>query len=213
MDLFAKNILFWNVDTQIDFMSAQGKLYAPGAERIQPILRKITGLAKANNIQVVNTADYHYSNSKELSDSPNFINTFPPHCMANTPGAEYVEETKPDEPYSEFFWNKMYSEDEIRSFISRRNIIIRKDAFDVFEGNPNTEAILSMIAPQEIFVYGVTTNVCVNCAVVGLARRKKNVYVIDDAIKELPNIPLPFSKWDDLGIKRIRFSEIEKHLY
>lgn len=124
MDLFAKNILFWNVDTQIDFMSAQGKLYAPGAERIQPILRKITGLAKANNIQVVNTADYHYSNSKELSDSPNFINTFPPHCMANTPGAEYVEETKPDEPYSEVFGTRCIlkmksgplSQEEILSF-------------------------------------------------------------------------------------------------
>jgi nicotinamidase/pyrazinamidase len=37
--MFAKDILFWNVDTQIDFMSTSGKLYAMGAEQIKPILK------------------------------------------------------------------------------------------------------------------------------------------------------------------------------
>lgn len=209
--MFAKNILFWNVDTQIDFMSASGKLYAIDAEQIQPVLTKITSFAKKNNIQVVNTADFHYKDSKELSLNPDFITTFPPHCMANTTGAEYVNETIPETPFSEIFWNKKYSEKEIRNFVSKRNVIIRKDAFDVFEGNPNTDEILKQIAPKKVFVYGVTTNICVDCAVIGLAKRDCTVYVIEDAIKELPNIPLPFSNWDQLNIIRIPFSEIEKY--
>jgi len=210
--MFAKDILFWNVDTQIDFMSASGKLYAPGAELIQPILSQITSFAKSNNIQVVNTADFHYDNSKELSLNPDFIATFPPHCMANTPGAEYVSETTPEAPFSDVLWNTNYSEKEIRDFVTKRNVIIRKDAFDVFKGNTNTDKILKQIAPKKVFVYGVTTNVCVDCAVTGLAKRNIKVYVVEDAIKELPNIPLPFSNWDQLNIKRISSSEIEKYL-
>ncbi|MDM8162096.1 isochorismatase family protein [Labilibaculum sp. K2S] len=210
--MFAKDILFWNVDTQFDFMSASGKLYVSGAEQIQPTLKQITAFAKNNNIQVVNTADFHYANSKELSNNPDFITSFPPHCMANTSGAEYVNETIPETPFSEVFWNIQYSRKDICDFIINRNIVIRKDAFDVFEGNENTSEVLELIAPKKVFVYGVTTNVCVDCAVVGLAKRGISVYVIEDATKELPNIPLPFSKWDKLKVKRITFAEIEKHL-
>ncbi|PKQ65130.1 hypothetical protein BZG02_04700 [Labilibaculum filiforme] len=210
--MFVKDILFWNVDTQFDFMSAFGKLYAQGAEQIQPVLGQLTTFAEKNNIQVVNTADFHYSNSKELSDTPNFITTFPAHCMANTSGAAYVKETNPKAPFSEVFWNINYSEKEIRNLITNRNIVIRKDAFDVFQGNKNTHAILKLIAPKKVFVYGVTTNVCVDCAVVGLAQRGISVYVIEDAIKELPNIPLPFSNWNTLKVKRIRFEDIEKYI-
>jgi len=86
-----------------------------------------------------------------------------------------------------------------------------KDVFDVFEGNPNTKNLVKHLAPQKVFVYGVTTNVCVDCAVCGLAEMGIQVYVIENAIKELPNIPLPFEKWDRLGVKRINFADIERH--
>ncbi|MCY1635609.1 cysteine hydrolase family protein [Marinifilum sp. D737] len=210
--MFTKDILFWNVDTQIDFMSKNGKLYAQNAEEIQPTLEAITKLANFNNIQVINTADYHYLNSAELSSNPDFVNTFPEHCMANSLGAEYISETKPDESCPEILWNKIYNEKELSEAAKHRNIIIRKDAFDVFEGNPNTYSLLKQINPTTVFVYGVTTNVCVDCAVVGLAERGLKVYVIEDAIKELPNIPLPFEKWDELGITRISYDKLVEYL-
>lgn len=210
--MFAKDILFWNVDTQIDFMNPNGKLYAPGAESIQANLKQITSFASKNNIQVVNSADFHFENSKELSKNPDFISTFPEHCMANTKGADYINETKPESPSSEILWNQKYSDMEIKTFTKSRNIVIRKDAFDVFEGNPNTEAIVTQINPKKVFVYGVTTNVCVDFAAIGLADRNISVYVIEDAIKELPNIPLPFAKWTKKGIKIIPFSDIEKYV-
>ncbi|WP_372752768.1 cysteine hydrolase family protein [Labilibaculum sp.] len=210
--MLAKDILFWNVDTQIDFMSKTGKLYVSDAEQIQPTLAQLSSFAKRHNIQVVNTADFHYSNSKELSQSPDFITTFPPHCMANTSGAEYVNETKPETPFSEVLWENNYSDKEISAITAHRNIVIRKDAFDVFEGNKYTNAILKQIAPKTVFVYGVSTNVCVDCAVVGLAKQNIKVYVIEDAIKELPNIPLPYAKWEQLGVKKITFSEINNYI-
>ncbi|MCY1722517.1 cysteine hydrolase [Prolixibacteraceae bacterium Z1-6] len=198
-------IIFWNVDTQIDFVEPEGKLYVSGAELLKPVWGKITELAAKQNIGVVNTADYHYKNSAELSAAPDFVSTFPEHCMATTSGAEYVRETLPSDAVV-FDWDKEYL--NVKELITKRNIVIRKDAFDVFAGNPYTELILKNLSPKTVVVYGVTTNVCVNDAVVGLAKRVDKVYVIEDAIKELPNIPLPFENWKKLGVKMIEFEEL-----
>ena len=63
--------------------------------------------------------------------------------------------------------DKEYSSEEIREMVnSQRNIVIRKDFFDVFYNNPNAENVVNALAPKKIFVYGVTTNVCVNFAVI-----------------------------------------------
>ena len=209
--MFKKELLFWNVDTQFDFMNKEGKLYVPNSEEILPLLERITSFAKEANIQVVNTADHHFYDAKELSDTPDFISTFPPHCMANTSGAAYVAETLPDEA-AVIKWDRLYSDIQILDLSSSRNLIVLKDVFDVFEGNPNTLRLVKTLAPKKVFVYGVTTNVCVDCAVCGLANQNVQVFVIEDAIKELPNIPLPFEKWNALGVNLIKFSEIENYL-
>lgn len=198
-------LLFWNVDTQFDFMEPAGELYVKGAELLKPALKQITQLAEDNNIKVVNTADYHYPDSAELSANPDFINTFPEHCMAGTRGSEYVGESQPSNPVV-FDWDKKYL--TLDAVLTARNIVIRKDAFDVFAGNPYTDKIVEILSPQTVVVYGVTTNICVHCAVVGLAQRVEKVIVIEDAIKELPNIPLPFEDWKKLGVEMISFGEL-----
>ena len=201
--------IFWNVDTQFDFVSPEGKLYVPGAELLKLNWEKLTQFAKSKSITVVNTADWHYSNSPELSAQPDFIKTFPEHCMANSAGAEYIDETNPENPLV-INWegNTIYTK-EIFHSRKYRNIVVRKDAFDVFKGNPFTDNLLKLLSPETVVVYGLTTNVCVNDAVVGLAKRVKRVIVVEDAIKELPNIPLPFENWKNLGVKLIKFEEIE----
>lgn len=209
--MFKKELLFWNVDTQFDFMNKEGKLYVPDSELILPLLKRITSFAKQADIQVVNSADHHFPDAKELSDTPDYISTFPPHCMANSDGASYMKEVQPENS-SILKWDQLYSGEEIETMTKSRNLVVLKDVFDVFEGNPNTSRLVKVLAPKKVFVYGVTTNVCVDCAVCGLANQGVQVFVIEDAIKELPNISLPFEKWDALGVNRIRFSEIEKYL-
>jgi nicotinamidase/pyrazinamidase len=204
------NWLFWNVDTQIDFVYPRGKLYVQGAEDIRPQWKELTKLAKENSIRVVNTADYHYANSAELDSSPDFINTFPEHCMAGTRGADYIRETDPEDPII-FDWDKEYLfTPELFNSEDHRNFIIRKDAFDVFDGNPMTETILKQLNPDTVVVYGVTTNVCVDAAVKGLVKKVNKVYVIKDAIKELPNIPLPFDAWKKKGVEMITLPKLKK---
>jgi len=203
-----KDVLFWNVDTQKDFMNPDGKLYASGAEEIKDNLKIITRLARKKRIRVVNTADYHFINSPELDKNPDFKKTFPEHCMAGSEGAEYIKETKPVNPII-FDWDKEYMISEgMPDIKGYKDFVIRKDAFDAFSGNPYTEAILKILNPEIVFVYGVYTNVCVDYAVEGLAKRVKNVTVIRDAIKELPGIEPPFDKWEKLNVKMMNTAEL-----
>lgn len=204
-----RNIIFWNVDTQVDFMEPGGKLYVQDAEKLKPVLGKITKLAKEKSVFVVSTADYHHADSPELSENPDFKTTFPPHCMAETPGAEYISETNPADPVVVDWSSEQNVEALLEKIQNTREIVIRKDAFDVFAGNPYTDKILQNLNPESVVVYGVTTNVCVNDAVTGLSKRGKNVLVVSDAIKELPNLPLPFEKWSKLGVELITFSELK----
>jgi len=194
-------IVFLCVDAQNDFMKKDGKLYIQNAEVIHKTIGDLTLMAEENDITVINTADWHNKDSKEISNDPDFIDTFPKHCMADTKGAEFILEANPMNPlvipYDQPLDNQ---KEDLLEFASE--IIIQKDKFDVFEGNPHTERILELVNPDVVFVYGVATNVCVDAAVMGLLKRNYNTYVVIDAIKELPNLlNQTVIKWATNGVK------------
>lgn len=207
-----KRTLFWNVDTQEDFIDPAGKLYVPGAEQIRPVLQMITDFAKDQQIRVISTCDYHHDHSAELSAEPDFKTSFPPHCMAGTWGAGFIDETMPDSPLIIDWENETDMAGKLEKLSACRNIVIRKDAFDVFAGNPYTRAILKQLGPEQVFVYGVTTNVCVDKAVTGLIESGIKVFVFADAIRELPGLPLPFDAWKTRGVELIDFAKSGKFL-
>ncbi|MFH1589812.1 MAG: isochorismatase family protein [archaeon] len=208
-------ILFWNVDTQYDFMrddeTYKGKLPVPGAKKIERNLHMLTVMAQHNFIQVINTGDWHTKNSKEFSDNPDYKTTFPPHCLQNTKGAEFVPATKPEKPYIISWQDEDFDADEI---FNRRNIVLYKDAFDVFDevdGTPWAYEVLNIIDPTRVLVYGVATNYCVDFAVKGLLERKNGfeVDVVTNAMKEIPecNLEDKFKEWEDLGANLMTLSK------
>ena len=107
---------------------------------------------------------------------------------------------------------------DISKVANTRNVVLYKNHFNSFDGNAHTEKVLDIINPQKVFVYGVATNVCVNFAVEELLKRNKNVYVVTDAIKELPNeiaaTPLEsvLANWENKGAKFITTLELQKYL-
>jgi len=161
---------------------------------------------------VVNTCDYHVIYSEELSSTPDYETSFPQHCLAGTSGADFISETLPESPVLVDWDRELVILAEFDDTEQYRNIVIRKDAFDVFAGNPHAEKIVQILNPDLVFVYGVTTNVCVDRAVVGLSDRGIKVYVFKDAIKELPNLTLPFDSWKAKGIELISFKDIREYL-
>jgi len=86
--------IFINVDTQRDFIKKDGLLPIENAEEILPALKALTNFIKNNDMPVISTMDCHTPRDKELSNEPNFITSFPPHCMEQTDGFRLVMETE-----------------------------------------------------------------------------------------------------------------------
>lgn len=204
--------MFWNIDSQIDFVDKDGALHVPGSEEILDKLSLLTKLADSEGITVVNTADWHNDDTFEISHEADMVDTFPAHCMMNTRGAEFSEESKPEEPViiswedEKVDWGKV---------LSSREIVLRKDEFDVFEGNKWAEELVERLDVDEVVVYGVATNYCVDMAVRGLKKKIKNVWVVKDAIKHIEIEGDPektFDSWKELGVRLIKFDELKELL-
>lgn len=78
--------VYWDVDTQLDFVSPAGALYAPGAEHILAEVARLNRYAKANGIALVSTMDAHSENDPEFAH-------WPPHCIVGTLGQRKPAET------------------------------------------------------------------------------------------------------------------------
>ena len=211
--------VFWNVDTQYDFMrddeSFKGTLPVPGARGIEQNLEKMTNLARTRNIQIIFTGDWHTPESKEFSDNPDYKMTFPPHCMMETKGAAYVPAATPQDPFVIEWQEKSFDAAAVDRH--KGDIVLYKDAFNVFAGapeSPHAHQCLEIINPSRAIVYGVATNVCVHFAVVGLLEREVEVYAVSDAIKELPELPLreTLAEWERKGAHLITVNEAQDYI-
>ena len=167
-------IVFVDVDTQFDFMDPKGALYVPGAEEIRPVLVELVSAAKAGGVTVIATTDWH------APDDPEF-QTFPPHCVRETPGAAKIEETRV-EGAIEVGEEKALGEDEARRLVSSRALVVRKSTYDAFS-NPGMDALVRALAGMSFVVFGVATDYCVRAAALGLLGRKRDVVVVEDAVR------------------------------
>ena len=208
--------IFWNVDTQYDFMrnddSFKGALPVPNAREIEGNLVGLTDFAAYKRYQVVNTADWHNMDDKEISLEPNFVDTYNPHCMAGTEGAEYVLATRPLHAYTVDWKDADFNKDKL---LKNRNVVLYKNKFDIFAGNPHADKVVESIAPERAVVYGVALNVCVDFAVRGLRERGVEVYAVVDAMKDLPHLkgtPLDtetvLANWKTLGAKLVTTKDV-----
>jgi len=67
--------VYFDIDTQIDFLFPAGSLYVPGAERLIPTLAALNRQAPV----LISTMCEHAENDPEFT-------VFPPHCVAGTVG-------------------------------------------------------------------------------------------------------------------------------
>jgi nicotinamidase/pyrazinamidase len=175
--------ILWDVDTQVDFMEPNGKLYVPGAHDVAPAMKRLVDAARAAQLVHVASADDHELTDPEISDAPDFANTYPPHCLRGTPGAEKILETKQRDPLplSLVPFPPGLLPDMIEG---TREILLLKKNFNVFT-NPNTDALLDALDPDEIVVFGVATDVCDDAAIRGFLRRGRRVVFVEDAARGL----------------------------
>jgi nicotinamidase/pyrazinamidase len=169
-----KKVVFFDVDTQHDFIFPDGKLYVKGAEEIIDNLKALTEHAEVNKIKIVSTVDAHSPSDPEMKD-------FPHHCIVGTDGQKKIKETLID-------GNVIISMDEeeeaVKSAASYPQIIIESNELSVF-ANRNTDLLLKALEPELLVIYGVATDYCVKLAAEGLIKRGYKIILVEDAIKAI----------------------------
>jgi nicotinamidase/pyrazinamidase len=204
-------LVFWDVDTQQDFMRPEGKLYVPRSEETGPALARLTGYARDRGIRIIATANDHVPGHRLLSDHPDFIETFPPHCMRGTPGQWKISETVPRNPLVIEPDRRDPAELARQALAHGGELVFHKHEFDVFS-NPNVLPILRALDPQVIVIYGVALEICIRHAVEGLARHRPHtrLYLVVDAAKAIrAGVGEHLLKeWAEEGVRLVHSREI-----
>jgi nicotinamidase/pyrazinamidase len=202
--------IFYDVDTQNDFMNKDGALYVPGAEEIKPNLKLLTDYARKNQVPVVGSVDKHFGTEEYKAREGELKlwgGPFPNHCMNDTLGQRKIDETimpadmsfqgAPENGDNGIYLeNTLVKEDRIniaRALVAitgrvwprclvKTGLYFEKQSYDVFT-NPNLKIFLEMADVREAVIYGVATDFCVKAAVLGMQKQNIQCYVVEDAVR------------------------------
>jgi nicotinamidase/pyrazinamidase len=155
--------IFFDIDTQIDFVYPAGSLYVPGADHILPVVAELNRRAPL----VISTMDAH------TEDDPEF-QVYPPHCVVGTAGQHKPQITLLDQRVTV----------PAKSMDGVRQLILEKQKLDCFT-SPHLQPLLGQLNADRYVVYGVVTEICVRCAALGLLQTGKPVEIVTDAVKAL----------------------------
>jgi nicotinamidase/pyrazinamidase len=196
--------ILWDVDTQVDFVHADGKLAVPDAEAAVPAMRRLVAAARAAGIPHVASADDHELTDAEISREPDYATTYPPHCLRGTRGAAKIMETEQVDPVP------LALTDVPESWLTGREFLLLKKSFDVFT-NPNADRLLGLLDPDEVILFGVATDVCNDAAVRGLLARGRAVTFVEEASRGLDEARTRActAAWREAGV---RFSSLDEVL-
>lgn len=148
--------VFFDIDTQIDFVFPAGALYVPGAEKLIPAIGRLNRHAVAHSNPLISSMCAH------AEDDPEF-RQWPPHCIVETVGQLKPAELLIGDP---------------------TQILLEKNQLDIFS-SPNLAPLLQRLAADRYVVYGVVTEYCVRLCAMGLLRLGKPVSLVTDAIQTL----------------------------
>ncbi len=186
--LTRSQVIFWDVDTQFDFMRPTGKLYVPGAAKIIPTLKRVSQFIKVHDLQYFATVDVHVKSDPEFA-------YFPPHCISGTRGMLKIPETS----------------------VMSMGIglhVMKKSSYDIFSEKFMGKVVSDFKSARitTIIVYGVATDYCVKAAALGFIKRGFRVIVIEDAIAGVKpsSSTSAIAEMKAAGIKFLSFDVVAK---
>jgi nicotinamidase/pyrazinamidase len=165
-------LIFLDIDTQIDFMLPDGRLYLEESRHIFQNLHRLLEYALTKGILILQTADTH------TEDDPEFETYgFPAHCVADTPGWRRIPQTDliPDRIIPKAF------SAEVSSPRDERVILIEKPSFSI-TSNVNAVRFLDTLRPCHFIAFGVATEGCVRRSILSLRELGFEVSVVIDAV-------------------------------
>jgi nicotinamidase/pyrazinamidase len=163
--------VFFDVDTQYDFLLPAGALSVPGAARILPAVAQLNRWAAANGIVVVSTMDAHTESDQEFQ-------IWPGHCVAGTLGQRKHDSTLLERRVTVPSYRTSFE------LAGAQQVIIEKQSLNCFE-NANLNAVLDALSADRYVVYGVVTEYCIALAARGLLQTGKRVEIVTNAVETL----------------------------
>lgn len=142
------------IDVQEGF-TRQGNLASERTTAALPRIREIVEKERAEGTPVIFTKDSHREGDPEFE-------MFPPHCIVGTPEHDLAE--------------------ELRDFEPDAAAVVQKTRYSAFHGT-RLEEILKDLAPDEIHVIGVCTDICVLHTTADLRNRDYRVVIRKDGVE------------------------------
>ncbi|WP_243789694.1 isochorismatase family protein [Saccharopolyspora gloriosae] len=151
------------VDVQVDFCEGGALAVAGGADVAAAISRHV---ADSGYAHVVATRDYHIDPGAHFSSQPDYVRSWPVHCVAGTAGAAFHPELEVG-PVEAVFSKGQYS-----------------DGYSGFEGVDGTERTLTewlnSRGVTDVDVVGVATDHCVRATALDAAKAGFSTTVLLD---------------------------------
>ncbi len=163
--------VFFDIDTQFDFLLPAGALYVPGAEIIVDRIVALNRFAAAHGHVVISTVDAHAENDPEFQ-------LWPHHCVTGTLGQH-----KPAATLLEKRLIVPNSGCDLR-LEHVQQVLLEKQALDCFT-NVNLQSLLNRLDADRYILYGVVTEICVKYAALGLLKTGKQIEIVTDAVRSL----------------------------
>lgn len=142
------------VDVQEGF-TRQGNLASETCTKALPRIREIVERELEAGTPVIFTKDSHRDGDPEFE-------MFPPHCLVGTPEHELAE--------------------ELRDLESKAHAVVQKTRYSAFYGT-DLDRNLRDLAPDEVHVIGVCTDICVLHTTADLRNRDYRVVVHRDGVE------------------------------
>ncbi len=150
------------VDVQKDFCPG-GALPVPDGDKVVPVLNRYIEIFSSRGLPVFATRDWHPSNHSSFKE---YGGQWPPHCIKNTPGAEFHPDLKLPE----------------RVKIISKAVSRFKEAYSGFEGT-KLKNHLKRLKRRRLFIGGLATDYCVKNTVLDALKFGYIVFLLLDGSK------------------------------
>ncbi|GAA3752593.1 nicotinamidase/pyrazinamidase [Spinactinospora alkalitolerans] len=143
------------VDVQNDFCEG-GSLAVSGGTDVASAVSAFIDARHGDYVHVVATRDYHVDPGAHFSDSPDFVDSWPPHCVVGTSGADF---------------HPRFETDRVDAVFSKG---AHTAAYSGFEGATEDGATLSAWLREHgvtsVDVVGIATDHCVRATALDAVR-------------------------------------------
>jgi nicotinamidase/pyrazinamidase len=148
------------VDVQNDFLPG-GSLAVPAGDQVVPPLNDLIEKAGRKNLPVFATRDWHPENHSSFQANGG---TWPPHCVRETPGAEFSPDLRLPADVT----------------VISKATAVEQDAYSGFEGTDLHDR-LQKLGVTRLFIGGLATDYCVLNTVKDALKHGYQVFWLKDA--------------------------------